>query len=329
MKIILFGAGASYADSRVPLTKDLFLQLQNSFPNTWGNIPPIKRADFEKDFELAIEDYLWPTQSQSPIQMTKYPNKQESLRRLLLLDLAKFFIRFKLMQDSLYVSFFRTIKESNGSYCVASLNYDTLLFQTLKKINYLFDIIGINEEGNKNQVRICLPHGCSNIYSEGGFTPDGELHASPGVSIEINPLQRGGVKASSSKIGYLEDEKIFDKKYNGFDPFFPVMSHIQPSKFAIYGQNFIEKQFQTWHEWTKIATRILIIGVKCSHETICRDQNLWDSLKRTPGKIMYITVDDDNYFVNTFKPMRFNTDVSRTDGWSNNLEGGLAFLANQ
>ena len=178
MKIILFGAGASYADSRVPLTKDLFLALQNSFPNTWGNIPPINNAaDFEKDFELAIEDYLWPTQSQSPIQMTHIPNKQESLKEYCYfwVDLAKFFIRFKLMQDSLYVSFLITIKESNGSYCVASLNYDTLLFQTLKKINYLFDIIGINEEGNKNQVRICLPHGCSNIYSEGGFTPDGEL----------------------------------------------------------------------------------------------------------------------------------------------------------
>ena len=137
--VILLGAGASLHQAgkdNPPLTKHLYHRLAEKYP-MWRE----EQKSFEgnENFELAMQELLRSDESNH----RKLTFPRPSLRSTeLQWDLAEFFFGFTLTVNSLYERFNTRAAEAirAGSLRFATLNYDTLLFQSLKSCGIDFDV---------------------------------------------------------------------------------------------------------------------------------------------------------------------------------------------
>ncbi|MFN3534850.1 MAG: hypothetical protein ACK4WB_05610, partial [Desulfatiglandales bacterium] len=152
MKLILFGAGASYGSSKgkvPPLGAALFSELRRFDKDGWGALPSEIASKFEEDFELGMER----------LSQTR-PHSMPILQRAM----AKYFVQFTLREDSLYLQLAKLIKRSKWRGSITTLNYDLLLESSL--VWEGIRIVQLRDPG-LGEVELCWPHGCCNIFCNG------------------------------------------------------------------------------------------------------------------------------------------------------------------
>ncbi|MCP9831872.1 hypothetical protein KBZ14_06065 [Synechococcus sp. HJ21-Hayes] len=225
MKVILFGAGASFGselEGRVPpLGEQLFDELAKFAPDTWGSLLPPWPERFRDNFEAAMSSFLIKGDFAAPYQW----------------DMADFFYgEFQVTPTSAYVDLIRGLQQHIKGIAFATLNYETLLFQAR-------DFSGVDEK----HFSLCLPHGnaalfCDNVSGNRGVTYSGHV-------------------ATSGRVRYFHDRREFirEKASNVFPP---VMSYYEPSKFTVSGANYIERERAKFKALVEKADRVSVIGAR-------------------------------------------------------------------
>lgn len=184
MHLVFFGAGASYGSEAIvkvpPLGKNLFDELAQFAPSTWGVLPPEWSSQFSADFEPAMASFIQSGGFGAPLQW----------------DMAEyFFSQFSVTKSSVYAELIQALSSNIDRYLFVTINYDLLLFQARA-------IAGVAPE----KFQVCLPHGNSCLCCEG-------VSATHGVSFT------GGV-STGGKVRVFKDLTDFraEKASNVFPP---------------------------------------------------------------------------------------------------------------
>ncbi|MBU3541367.1 hypothetical protein [Polynucleobacter sp. UB-Tiil-W10] len=243
-KVIIFGAGASAGSTKVnapPIGENLFGELANFDPVGWGSIPDSQKTVFQGDFESGMMRL-------AQFDNNKLPPLQKSM--------AAFFFQYAPDTQNLYRKFCERLKNTEQSIGLASLNYERLLE------------LAIADTGQ--DLEICLPHGCCNIFCDGATTDT--LGAEfPGTGVTTTGL-----------IYSINDRSQFNYKL-AHDSFPPVMSYFEPYKRVTSGVNFIDEQKQKWSALCEAAKEIYVIGIKPRPG----DSHIWGTLGSTHSKLIY------------------------------------------
>jgi hypothetical protein len=256
MNLIFFGAGASYGSDGVgtpPLSSHLFPRLAAFDRSGWGSLIAPWSDKFLQDFEQAMSDYINRGLFAAPLQwaMAEY-----------------FFKQFPISPSNLYIKLLSDITLHMPDFCLATINYDTLLFQAANFLNLPVNLGSISHP--KDRLPVCLPHGSSVIYCEG-------VRATGGVSFT------GGISTGGTAKVFRDGQHFDTERSTNVFP--PVMSYFEPSKFTVSCSNFIVQERKTFASWVDSSARIAIIGVNV-HPI---DKHIWDPLSTTKAHILYIS----------------------------------------
>lgn len=255
MRVVLFGAGASYGSDLAgtpPLGPSLFPALQAFNPPGWGQLPGNLAAIFHVDFEGGMVELAKTNSHAMPV-----------LQRAM----AAFFFNFQPLTSSLYVRLAQRIARDRWVGAIGSLNYERLLELSLGHAG-VQPVVG--QAAASGQVELCLPHGCCHIFCEGvSMSPVGVSFSGAGVSID-------------GPVTIVADPAQFFARING-NAVPPVMSYFEPNKSTSAGVSFVASQRQRWAELVSSAEVVAIVGAKVRS----LEDHIWGPLKTTGAKLVY------------------------------------------
>lgn len=255
---ILFGAGASFgsdSSGTPPLGDTLFNALQSFDPNGWGTLSIDLKELFHDDFERGMHRL-------SELK----PHNMPPLQR----KMASYFFNFIPKPSNLYIALTSRIKQTNPKLngSLASLNYDRLLEMSCIHVG-LHSILQ-REINREDEIDLCLPHGCCNLFCKS------VRGSAKGVVMSgTDILTRGPVTRINNPNSF--NERILN------DAFPPVMSYFEPLKRTLSGINFIEAQRKKWSVITSQATVIALIGIKVRPN----EEHIWNPLSKTKARLVY------------------------------------------
>ena len=151
------------------------------------------------------------------------------------------------------------------------MNYERLLELSLFQEG-IQPIIGSKAQNN-NQIEICFPHGCCHIFCEAA-KGNASAISFAGMNVQTN----GEIKIISNTLE-------FQQRINN-EPFPPVMSYFEPTKYTTSGWNFIQDQRTRFKILVEEANKIVIIGLRVREH----DKHIWNLLQTTKAKIIYCSV---------------------------------------
>jgi len=253
--LFLFGAGASSGcngtNEIVPLGIDLFTNLKNKFPGTWGTLPPAFENDFKSNFEKGMSR-LWRDLS--------YNAKISFFMK----DIAIFFSKFKItdFKQNLYYKLFRELKKRDAlkETVVSTINYDCLIEFALEKLNVNYSYVATNID---NTIIVLKIHGsCNYILDPKVISVRSDVKYRPGIT--FNPPLR-----------FISPEGI-EKYCNSDTALYPAMAIYMSSKPIQMGSVAITKMQKDWQEIIMKAKKIFIIGVNPNLE----DKHIWDYIDK-------------------------------------------------
>lgn len=257
--LFLFGAGASFGAEDVypkvpPLGKDLFRELDQAFPSTWGSLPYTLKSLFSPDFENGM-NALWNSGSH------KIP--------ALMQHMAIFFSQFRLFlrKKDAYSVLFDNICRLGKQVTFSTLNYDCLFEIAVsmagKPISYFED------ETAGSAITIWKLHGSCN------FLPDGGVGASRGVSFTPGVGFETGIKAVN-----LDKVPEYCLGNTGLYPVMSIYAQGKPVQIAATKIKAIQEE---WSNAVHSAETIAIIGVN-PHPP---DGHIWNPLSETKANILF------------------------------------------
>ncbi len=249
--LFLFGAGASNGcngtNEIVPLGIDLFTNLKNKFPGTWGTLPPAFESDFKDKFEKGMSR-LWSDLS--------YNDKISFFMK----DIAIFFSKFKItdFKQNLYYKLFRELKKKDAlkETVLSTINYDCLIEFALEKlnVNYSYVTTSIN-----NTIIVLKIHGSCN------YILDPKV-----ISVRSGAKYRPGITFNPPLI-FKSPEDIEEYCYSD-TALYPAMAIYMSSKPIQMGSVAIKEMQEDWQEIITKAKKVFIIGVNPNLE----DKHIWD-----------------------------------------------------
>ena len=253
MKVLLFGAGASFGSELTPvpvppLGPNLFDALVRFAPRSWGSLLSPWPSQFRADFEAAMSSYISMGSFGAPLQW----------------DMAEyFFTQFAATPSSTYVKLLTALAPRISEYLFVTLNYEQLLCQAKS-------IAGIPDD----RFKVCLPHGNASLCCSG-------ISATAGASFT------GGV-STGGKVRVFRDRTDFmsERETNVFPP---VMSYYEPTKFTVSCENFIQVQRAEFEQEVLAADRVAIVGARVH----APDQHIWGPLAATKAKLLYLSGAED------------------------------------
>lgn len=159
MKIILFGAGASYGGGdivpdRPPLGSQVYDELIRCYPRSWGAFPPSINQTFRDNFEAGMQ-ILWDKHSQVIPELMQ--------------QMALYFIQFRPRApgSTLYCTLANEIKckGTADNLVLSTLNYECVLERALSlqglAINYS------NFPPTSDSITVWKLHGSCNMLPQG------------------------------------------------------------------------------------------------------------------------------------------------------------------
>lgn len=255
MKLLLFGAGASYGSDNSgtpPIGANLFEALRAFNPLGWGQLPSPLASVFHRDFEHGMAELAQTNSHAMPV-----------LQRAM----AAFFFKYQPRSSSLYVELAQRMRRDNWAGVIGTLNYERLLEISLSHAG-IQPVVGQAAKGD--QVELCLPHGCCHLFCEGvRMSPVGVSFSGVGVSID-------------GPVTVVADPAQFAAHING-DAVPPVMCYFEPKKTTSAGASFIRGQRERWSELVASADIVAIVGVKVRPD----EDHIWGPLGRSGAKLVY------------------------------------------
>ena len=273
MRIVLFGAGASYGSGDVlphlpPLGNELFSVLRRLY-NNWQRIPPEVADLFQNNFELGMGDVI-----------SKYGFAVAPLMQ----SMAIFFSIFYVPEnaDNRYLRLIQVL-ENRRDIVWSTLNYECILessaFILNRKVNYFADPLNCG-----NDLPVWKLHGSCSFKVEG-------LDATRGI--QFSGVTFGG---SIKPITPSEVRSI----YTGNTALYPAMALYARGKAITMSPEPIFKAQKTWGNYVRESDRVLIVGVNPNPE----DNHIWDPLSNTEAEVAYVGAD--SLFKNWTKKNRKN-----------------------
>jgi hypothetical protein len=259
---ILFGAGASSGvggvfPSAPPLGRNLYAELAQSFPDTWGKIPEPLAREFDDDFEVAMSR-LW--ESGTPAI------------GVLMQQVALYFCRFRLPGDrrDAYSDLIDRLRARGRLRATrfASLNYECLFEDAV-------DLAGLRvayfaREPREGELAVWKPHGSCNFLPLGPIDVPPEAGLPPDVVIDtdVRPVSR-------------EEVVRFCERDSALYPAMAVYARGKPIQVA---PRAVERTHGYWAEACERAEAIVVVGVKPQPA----DVHIWDPIARAPGRVLYV-----------------------------------------
>jgi len=272
--LFLFGAGASKGSEEkgiiVPaLATELFKELKNSAPSTWGTLYSEYGDHLQLDFEKRMD-----------IILDNCPEQISELQR----DMARYFFRFSPSPNNLYIQLIKRLGIENISF--ASLNYDRLLEEAILRSEF-FPNYKL-EKDNAKEVNLCLLHGCCNLFLTGLDIPPGALHFTYGENV-----------FDSSEIKIVRSSLEFQTELRS-RALPPIMACFNQKKTSAVGKMFLEAQKVRFEQMVRSAELIVVVGVQVMEH----DNHIWSPLEKTDAKIVYCSGSGDESFKSWAKKFR-------------------------
>lgn len=259
MRVVLFGAGASYGCGGVtprnpPLGNDLFTDLQKLYAN-WRSIPSeaVERfkIDFEEGMENVIEHYGFAV---GPLMQ----------------EMARFFSIFQVSNShpNLYLELLRR-SESEDEILWSTLNYDCIVESAIsilgKRVAYFAD-----PKAGIDDISVWKLHGSCNFKVKGIEATRGIVYSGQGITFggEIEPIDPGEVSGV----------------YGGNTALYPAMALYARGKSISMSPDPILQGQRQWAVNVGACDRVLIIGVNPN----INDDHIWMPLSNTSAEIGYV-----------------------------------------
>lgn len=261
MRVVLFGAGASYGSGAVhprvpPLGGSLFAALRRLY-GTWRSVPTEVAELFGQDFEAGMAELI---------------DKYGFAIAPLMQEMAIFFSMFGIPKDghNRYVNLIDEVCNERGDVLWSTLNYDCLLESAGavhgKKIGYFMDA-GTDVE----MLPVWKLHGSCNFKVEG-------LEAGRGVSFGTGVVFGGQIEPM--------DPATVRVHYRGNTALYPAMALYAHGKPIAMSPAPIKASQQRWRDAVRSADRVLLLGVNPNPA----DDHIWTSLAETAAVVGYIGV---------------------------------------
>lgn len=263
MKVVLFGAGASFGSGEVspkapPLGKDLFEALVRLFPSTWGQIPESVKAEFLKDFEEGMG-----------ILIEKHGFAVAPLMQRMACFLSQFHLTSS--SNNLYIHFFDFLV-SRGllkDTLVSTINYECLIENAVNLNNLKVGYFANPESGNQI-APIWKLHGSCNFKVTGLEATRDVSFSGVGVAFDgsIEPLNPSDVR----------------RVYLGNTALYPAMCLYAKGKPITMSPSVIKKAQATWADEVQKAEIICVIGIHPNPT----DAHIWSPITESDAQLYYV-----------------------------------------
>lgn len=260
MRILVFGAGASYGCGRVrpeapPLGTGLFEALARSFPGTWGGLPKQIDLLFRENFEAGMQE-LWAQYSQVVPELTQ--------------QMALFFVQFRPTEKgcTLYSQLVAAAisPSSTEPTLFSTLNYECLLEYAAWEVGIPVDYFGPPSSGALSVWKL---HGGCNLLPTG-------MRATRGVQF-TQGVTFGTEVAPARDLNEVCEFCLGDNALP------PVMSLFMKGKPVQVSPQSVAAIQQEWGSAVLRASTIIVVGVNPNPE----DSHIWDPLATTAADLWY------------------------------------------
>lgn len=261
MRVILFGAGASYGagdvvPERPPLGNQLFAELARCFRGSWGSLPPEVARLLTENFERGMA-LLW--EQFSPIVP------------VLMQHMAVYFVQFRprMPGTTFYCRLVSAINEAgaSGRVLLSTLNYECLLEHSIWHLNLP---VNYGDFPNNDGITVWKLHGACNLLPVG-------VSATRGVSFT------SGVSFGTTIRPAKDLNEVFEYCF-GDNSLPPVMCLFMPGKPIQVSAGSIGAMQEAWREKVMKADRVVVVGVFPNPA----DSHVWDTLANIPGELYYV-----------------------------------------
>lgn len=261
MRLILFGAGASYGCERAspycpPLSKRLFDDLQKQYPNAWGKLPKSWRTKFVPSFEPGMKE-LWDSGS----------HDTSALMRCM----ADYFARFRPLPGSAYHRLLEHLNARDafrGTY-FSTLNYDCLLEYAGRQFAPTIQYFSADATDD-----IALT--VWKILGSCNFLPKSVSGASSRISYAASAVKWDG------KINVVDAAQV--GPFVAESAFYPAMAVFMEGKPVHSHQSRITQLQSRWADAVLRAGTVGIIGVSLNEA----DAHVWQPLAKTDAELVVI-----------------------------------------
>lgn len=260
MKVVIFGAGASYDcgcsyPEKPPLGQGLFDRICDS--NKDYLEAKRKYADtFAESFERGVE------------RVRKDPNIDESW---LIYAMGNYLRKFSVEANNYYSKYFASLADENMSVAIATTNYDLLIEQSLSALGFSWDyVIPYNSIERWALLKIhgsCnfVPHSKGRTWLSGAQLQGANLSRANLSGIDIDTIDLTGAKLDQTIIDtpgraiiQMDDLDTWYKKKN---PHTPIMAQFERDKTVWVGNQLIKQIQSNYIYCIDNASEIVIIGL--------------------------------------------------------------------
>lgn len=258
MKVILFGAGASYGSEHVrpycpPLGEALFDDLRKLYPQAWGALPEDLRPKFVPNFEPGM-GHLWDNDPHNV--------------PLLLRCMACYFARFRPLERNAYTRLLDHLGARgalDGTY-FSSLNYDCLFEYAARDFDLTIDYFASNASDLRVLTAWKIHGSCNFLPTDVSAAASLVSYAASGVVVD------GGIEAvDAAKVGPFVAQSAF----------YPAMAVYMEGK-PIHSCPSVIKELQSkWANAVVSAETVGLVGVRPNPQ----DPHIWEPLANTRARI--------------------------------------------
>lgn len=263
MRVVLFGAGASYGSGTVnprvpPLGGSLFGALRRLYA-TWRSVPTDLAELFEQDFEAGMSEVI---------------AKHGFAIAPLMQEMAIFFSMFGIPKDghNRYTKLLDEVCNERSDVLWSTLNYECLLESAGAilgmKIGYFVDV-GADAE----TLPVWKLHGSCNFKVKG-------LEAGRGVSFGTGVVFGGEIEPL--------DPAAVPGHYKGNTALYPAMALYAQGKSIAMSPAPIQVSQHRWRDAVLAADRVLLLGVSPNPA----DDHIWTPLAETAAAIGYVGAEE-------------------------------------
>ena len=266
MRLILFGAGASYGCELAspycpPLGAQLFDDLQKQYPNFWGKLPDSWGPKFTPNFEPGMKELWDSTSHDAPVFMR---------------CMADYFARFRPLPGSAYHRLLEHLNAQGalrGTY-FSTLNYDCLLEYAGRQSDLRVEYFS-PDPTSRGALTVWKIHGSCN------FLPASVSGSASGISYAASAVKwDGNIRiVDASQVGPFVAESAF----------YPAMAVFMEGK-PVHSHQSQIKQLQSW--WADAVLRADIVGIIGVRPNEA-DAHVWQPFAKTDAELVVIGNRDD------------------------------------